>query len=55
VQFGIFSIGDISPDPTTGDTQSEAKRIRNLVTIAAGPTRSAWTWSLSANTTTRRS
>ncbi len=34
MQFGIFAIGDISPDPTTGYTQSEAERIRNLITIA---------------------
>ncbi|MEV0225393.1 MarR family transcriptional regulator [Streptomyces sp. NPDC050704] len=30
-QFGIFGVGDISPDPTTGYTQSEAERITDLI------------------------
>ena len=34
MQFGIFGVGDISPDPTTGHTQSEAERIGNLIKIA---------------------
>jgi putative FMN-dependent luciferase-like monooxygenase len=34
MQFGIFGVGDISPDPTTGHTQSEAERISNLIKIA---------------------
>ena len=34
MQFGIFSVGDIAPDPTTGTTQSEAERISNLVRVA---------------------
>ncbi len=34
MQFGIFTVGDIAPDPTTGYTQSEAERISNLVRIA---------------------
>ncbi|MFJ8114195.1 CE1758 family FMN-dependent luciferase-like monooxygenase [Streptomyces sp. NPDC096132] len=34
MQFGIFSIGDISPDPNTGRTQSEAERITNIVKVA---------------------
>src|SRR3954471_13634575 len=34
MQFGIFGVGDISPDPTTGYTQSEAERISNLIRIA---------------------
>ncbi|WP_022885680.1 CE1758 family FMN-dependent luciferase-like monooxygenase [Glaciibacter superstes] len=33
MQFGIFTVGDIAPDPTTGHTQSEAERISNLVRI----------------------
>ncbi|TDC73155.1 LLM class flavin-dependent oxidoreductase [Micromonospora sp. KC606] len=33
MQFGVFAIGDISPDPTTGYTQSEAERISNLIAI----------------------
>ncbi|WP_369374612.1 CE1758 family FMN-dependent luciferase-like monooxygenase [Promicromonospora sp. Populi] len=34
MQFGIFTVGDIAPDPVTGYTQSEAERISNLVRIA---------------------
>jgi putative FMN-dependent luciferase-like monooxygenase len=34
MQFGIFSVGDVTRDPTTGYTQSEAERIRNIVRIA---------------------
>jgi putative FMN-dependent luciferase-like monooxygenase len=34
MQFGIFDVADISPDPVTGHTQSEAERIKNLVKIA---------------------
>ncbi|MFE7507492.1 CE1758 family FMN-dependent luciferase-like monooxygenase [Promicromonospora sp. NPDC057488] len=34
MQFGIFGVGDIAPDPVTGYTQSEAERISNIVRIA---------------------
>jgi putative FMN-dependent luciferase-like monooxygenase len=34
VQFGIFSVSDITEDPTTGRTPSEAEKIRNAVTVA---------------------
>ncbi|GAA3224006.1 LLM class flavin-dependent oxidoreductase [Pseudonocardia petroleophila] len=34
MQFGIFTVGDIAPDPVTGRTQSEAERIRDIVRIA---------------------
>src|SRR3954463_8688141 len=34
MQFGIFTVGDIAPDPVTGHTQSEAERIRNIVRVA---------------------
>ncbi|MFT4124295.1 MAG: LLM class flavin-dependent oxidoreductase [Microbacteriaceae bacterium] len=34
VQFGIFSVSDITADPVTGRTPSEAERIREIVTIA---------------------
>jgi putative FMN-dependent luciferase-like monooxygenase len=34
MQFGIFSVSDITPDPTTGRTPSEAERIEAVVTIA---------------------
>ncbi|MGW1975668.1 CE1758 family FMN-dependent luciferase-like monooxygenase [Streptomyces sp. NPDC001889] len=35
MQFGIFTVGDVTPDPTTGRAPTEAERIRATVTIAA--------------------
>jgi putative FMN-dependent luciferase-like monooxygenase len=34
MQFGIFTVSDITMDPTTGRTPTEAERIKNVVTIA---------------------
>jgi putative FMN-dependent luciferase-like monooxygenase len=34
MQFGVFTVGDVTPDPTTGDAVSEAERIRIMVTVA---------------------
>ncbi|ONI67523.1 5,10-methylene tetrahydromethanopterin reductase [Kribbella sp. ALI-6-A] len=34
MQFGIFSVSDVTQDPTTGHTVSEAERIKAMVTIA---------------------
>ena len=34
MQFGIFTVGDLTPDPTTGRTQSDAERIKATITIA---------------------
>ena len=34
MQFGIFSVSDISRDPVTGHTPSEAERIDAIVRIA---------------------
>src|ERR1700712_4489283 len=34
MQFGIFTVGDVTSDPTTGRTPSEDGRIRAMVTIA---------------------
>jgi putative FMN-dependent luciferase-like monooxygenase len=34
MQFGVFSVGDVTPDPTTGRTPSEAERIQAMVRIA---------------------
>ena len=34
MQFGIFTIGDVTTDPTTGRTISEHDRIKDTVTIA---------------------
>ncbi|MFE5284611.1 LLM class flavin-dependent oxidoreductase [Nocardia sp. NPDC056611] len=34
MQFGIFSVGDVTMDPTTGRTPSEAERIQAMVSIA---------------------
>ncbi len=34
MQIGVFSVGDVTPDPTTGRTPSEAERIQAMVRIA---------------------
>jgi putative FMN-dependent luciferase-like monooxygenase len=34
MQFGIFSVGDVTPDPTNGRTPTEAERIQAMVRIA---------------------
>src|SRR4051794_29916944 len=34
MQFGIFSVSDITTDPTNGSTPSEAERIKAVVAIA---------------------
>ena len=34
MQFGIFSVGDVTTDPTTGHTPTEAERIKAMMTIA---------------------
>ena len=34
MQFGIFSVSDITTDPTTGTTPTDAQRIQDLVKIA---------------------
>ncbi|MDT0616156.1 hypothetical protein RM812_39340, partial [Streptomyces sp. DSM 40712] len=33
-QFGIFTVGDVTPDPTTGRTPTERERIKAMVAIA---------------------
>ena len=34
MQFGIFSVGDVTTDPTTGTTVSEHERIKAMTAIA---------------------
>ncbi len=34
MQFGIFSVGDVTPDPTNGRTPTEAERVASMVAIA---------------------
>ena len=34
MQFGVFSVGDVTTDPTTGRTPSENERIRSMLAIA---------------------
>ena len=34
MQFGIFTVGDVTPDPTTGKAPSEGERIKATVAIA---------------------
>ncbi len=34
MQLGVFTVGDVTPDPTTGHAVSEAERIRIMVQVA---------------------
>ena len=34
MQFGVFTVGDVTTDPTTGRTPSEAERIKAVLAIA---------------------
>ena len=34
MHFGIFTVGDVTPDPTNGRTPTEAERIQAMVAIA---------------------
>jgi putative FMN-dependent luciferase-like monooxygenase len=34
MQFGVFTVGDVTPDPTTGRAPTEAERIQSMVAIA---------------------
>ncbi len=34
MQFGIFSVGDVTPDPHTGRAPDDTERVRNMLTIA---------------------
>ena len=34
MQFGIFTVGDVTPDPTTGRAPTEHERIDAMVAIA---------------------
>ncbi|WP_017975377.1 LLM class flavin-dependent oxidoreductase [Actinopolyspora halophila] len=34
MQFGVFTVGDVTPDPTTGRTPTEGERLQAMVTIA---------------------
>ncbi len=34
MQFGIFTVGDVTPDPTTGTTISEEARIASMIELA---------------------
>ena len=33
MQFGVFTVGDVTPDPTTGRTPSEEERIRLMIEL----------------------
>ena len=34
MQFGIFTVGDVTTDPTTGHTPDDTERVRSMLTIA---------------------
>ena len=54
MQFGIFTVGDLTTDPTTGAAPSEHERIKATVTIAKKAEEVGSTCSRRASTTTRR-
>jgi alkanesulfonate monooxygenase SsuD/methylene tetrahydromethanopterin reductase-like flavin-dependent oxidoreductase (luciferase family) len=33
MQFGIFTVGDVTPDPTTGRTPTEHERITSMIAL----------------------
>src|SRR3954452_18739227 len=37
MQFGIFTVGDVTTDPTDGRTPTEAERVKEMVTSAQKP------------------
>ena len=55
MQFGIFTIADITPDPTTGKIPTENERLRSMVEQGKLAEQVGWTSSRSASTTTRPS
>ena len=56
MQFGVFTVGDVTPDPTTGRTPTEARADQGDGRRSRRrPRRSASTSSPPASTTTRRS
>ena len=55
MQFGVFSVGDVTADPTTGRTVSEAERIKAMVAIALKAEEVGLDVFAPASTTTRRS
>jgi putative FMN-dependent luciferase-like monooxygenase len=34
MQFGVFTVGDVTPDPTTGRVPTEEERIRSMIELA---------------------
>jgi len=34
MQFGIFTVSDVTTDPTTGTTPDDTQRVRDILTIA---------------------
>ncbi|MEN0102245.1 MAG: 5,10-methylene tetrahydromethanopterin reductase, partial [Curtobacterium sp.] len=34
MQFGIFTVSDVTTDPTTGATPDDTQRVRDIMTIA---------------------
>src|SRR4051812_35221619 len=37
MQFGIFTVGDVTPDPTTGRTPTDAERVSAMAPTALRP------------------
>ncbi len=54
LQFGIFTVGDVTNDPTTCRTPTEHERIKSMVAIGRKAEDVGLDVSLAASTTTRR-
>jgi hypothetical protein len=55
MQFGIFTVGDVTTDPTTGRTPTEHERIKATIAIAKKAEEVGSTSSRRGSTTTRPS
>ena len=43
MQFGLFTVGDVTPDPVNNTIQTEHERIKNTITIKGDPRASGHT------------
>ena len=55
MQFGVFTVGDVTPDPTTGQIVSEAERLQVMVAVALKAEEVGLDVFATGSTTTRRS
>ena len=51
MELGIYTFGELTPDPVTGEQLTPTERMRDLLEGSSSRTTSAWTSSASASTT----